>query len=155
MKESNMNECSCNACVNACKHRPGWFKPDELKKTAKLLNISLKKLFKEKFAVDWWEGVNGSIFLIAPAIKGQKTGKEYPAYPRGECIFFENGKCSIHEAKPFECAEFIHTDNNKDANLRHEMIAKIWLSKQDFVKKLLGRKPKSKKLDMFDIFDML
>ena len=133
-----MNDCSCNSCQNACKYKPGWFKPGEAEKAAELKGLPLEKFFKDHLAVDWWES-DPDIFLLAPATDLSGTGIEYPSNPKGKCVFYKKGKCSIHEAKPFECREYHHTE--KDLNGRHEKIAMTWKRHQKQISDLLGWEP--------------
>ena len=107
-----INECDCKLCQGACTVRPGWFKPGEAEKAAKLLNMTLQEFFDKFCAVDYMEK-DENIYLIAPALVGENTGNMYPADPRGECIFYKDGKCKIHHAKPFECANY-HHDMTRD-----------------------------------------
>jgi len=106
-------ECKCDLCKSACKNKPGWFKPGEPEKVAEYLNIPLKELFDTKLMVDWWES-DEDVFIIAPAVKGGNIGGEYPGNPQGECIFFKDGLCSIHEVKPFECGAYLHGEEKNE-----------------------------------------
>jgi len=141
-----MKECSCERCSNACSCRPGWFKPGEIETAAKLLKMSVLDFFRQKLAVDWWEGYGdeGTVFVIAPAIKGKATGEEYHGDPRGECIFYKDGKCEIHAAKPFECAAYFHNDSHYIAYERHRQVANAWKKEQEKIEHLLGRQPVKK-----------
>ena len=117
--------CDCEKCQNACKNRPGWFLPEEINSLFahfKANNIS-QLLGKDKFAIDWWIDDEENILVLAPNIVGNDS-IQYPANPRGQCVFFKGGKCNIHEIKPFECSRYIHTE--KDISKRHEEVAKEW-----------------------------
>ena len=139
-KEVKMNECSCNQCKGACTYKPGWFKPYEIAPAAKLLGLTIEKFFKTKLAIDWWES-DEPTFLLAPALQGAGTGTEYPGNPKGKCVFFKEGLCEIHTAKPFECAEYMHIDTNETVQKRHREVFESWKDHQDIIEKLLGRKP--------------
>ena len=124
--------------------------PKEVAGLAKNLNIPLKELFSTKLAVDWWEGFEniGDIFLLAPAIVGSNPGEEYPADPRGKCIFLADGECEIHnKGKPFECAEQIHTETREIQEDRHYKVAKAWLNHQNIIVELLGREPEAEEYE--------
>ncbi len=82
----------CNRNNNCCKHGSGFLVGDDLKNIAKFLKISEEEL-KGKF-LDEKEMFNKR--LLRP--KAKKSDKPY-----GECIFFEEKGCSIHEVKPLQC----------------------------------------------------
>lgn len=139
-------ECACNACVKACYNKPGWFKFGELEKVAKHLDITNEELFKKYLAVDWYQSYvdNEDIFVISPACKENPVGEMFPYDPRGECVFLIDGShCSIHAVSPFECREYVHTDNKSEVGARHEETAQSWNTKEGKkqIEKLLGRPP--------------
>lgn len=136
------NSCTCELCVNACCTKPGWFMPGEIEQVAEYLNISLQELFDTKLGVDWWE-TGGDIFVIAPATKSMNPGEEYSADPRGECIFFENERCTIYSVRPFECREYSHSDNSDDLNPRHKGVADSWQDYKNQIIELLGYEPET------------
>lgn len=138
-----MKSCQCGICQSACTHKPGWFKPGEAEKAAELLGMSLQDFFDKYLAVDFWGDGKERVFLLSPAIKGEKTGGMTPYDPRGECIFYVNGLCGIHDAKPFECAIYMHDTKIDDLRVEHEKVKDLWAKKkwQQQVQKLLGRKP--------------
>lgn len=71
--------CSCNTCVDMCKHRPCWGTPGEIK------NI-ISKGFSKKLMVDFWCRSGGDILILCGAIKGYE--KRYaPSWPSGVFIF--------------------------------------------------------------------
>lgn len=139
-------ECRCLNCLDACKHRPGWFKPGEVEKVAEHLDVSIDKLFRHKLAVDWWEAEK-DVFVLAPALKGEEAGTEYPGDPRAECVFFQNGLCEIHPVKPFECKEANH--NREKSRSDHQHASDAWNTPeyQAKIEKLLGRKPVAGEFD--------
>jgi hypothetical protein len=70
----------------------GLLAEDDGQNLAKFLNITEKEL-KEK----WLEEVE--LFnntLVRPKV--QRKGKPY-----GQCVFYKDKKCSVHEAKPLQC----------------------------------------------------
>lgn len=139
-----MNECSCNDCKAACEFKPGWFKPGEAEKVAEYLGLTMEELFKTKLGVDWYENLgDGDVFVLAPAITTMTPGSEYPSNPRGRCIFFKDGLCSIHSVKPFECRESHHSDSAENIRVRHREAAESWIDEQGQIKDILGRTPKS------------
>ena len=144
--DGTKESCTCSECQSYCQHKPGWFLPGEAEQLALHLGISLQDLFDSKLAVDWWVS-NPDIFLLSPAIISGEIGMEFPANPRGDCIFFEDDLCKIHPVRPFECRETFHNENN---DRLHKQIADSWIPCQDQIIKLLGRQPKSKSFTIFD-----
>ena len=144
-------DCSCYICKSACTHKPGWFMPGEVEKVAEYLGMPLQELFDEKLGVDWWV-TDGNIFVLAPATTSMDAGIEYPGNPKGQCIFYENGLCSIHSVKPFECREFIHSEDDGLSGKRHKAVADAWQDKQAQIVELLGREPEAEETSIFDIF---
>lgn len=94
--------------------------------------------------VDWHENLSeGDVFLLSPAVVDGQAGHEFPGDPRGRCVFLtEEGKCSIYPVRPFECAEYIHTDG-PEVNDRHDSVAEDWKPHQEQIRELLGREPES------------
>lgn len=135
--------CTCHKCQAACATKPGWFLPGEAEKAADFLNLPLPEFFASKLGVDWWERWGGDIFLLAPAVKGHPPGREYPGNPRGECIFYKDGRCEIYPARPHECREYMHDDTPEAVASRHQGVAKAWEPHQGQIASLLGRKPES------------
>ena len=137
-------DCSCKRCQSACQSKPGWFMPGEAEKAAALLGLTLEEFFKTKLGVDWFEG-DPDIFALAPALVGRPTGHEYPGNPRGACVLFVDGRCSIHAAKPLECREYLHGDDRATLAERKVRIRDAWgaLAPQKQIEQLLGREPES------------
>lgn len=138
--------CTCDKCKSACQYKPGWFMPGEAEKLALHLGITVQDLFDTKLAVDWWVD-DPDVFLLSPAIISGEIGTEFPADPRGECIFFEKGLCKIHPVKPFECREGFHEG---DQSGRHQQVADAWRSHQEQIERLLDRQPQSQNFSLFD-----
>ena len=64
---SNRKSCNCDDCQGACRLRPGWFKPDQIKKLFAYFNIvDIRGLFKLGFVIDWWNGDYDDILILAP-----------------------------------------------------------------------------------------
>lgn len=149
-----MPDCSCVVCQSACEAmfgKPGRFLPDELEKAAALKNLSVQEFFNK------YCGVEGPLFdhedvffWITPAITAMTPGAEYPAYPRGQCVFYKDGKCDIHDAKPYECRETLCCAELRDTErsvaaqqTRQDTLITQWnlIDSQRLVRKLLGRAP--------------
>ncbi len=147
-------DCTCDTCKGACTNKPGWFMPGEVVLVAFYLNMSIKELFETKLGIDWW-AADENIFVLAPATQRMTAGMEYPADPRGQCIFYENGLCSIHPVKPFECREYIHDDDKDSVNKRHKEVSVAWESEQSQITQLLGREPEAEEPDIFKAMSWL
>lgn len=149
---------TCTKCVNACRTKPGWFRPGEPEKAAALLGIPLQEFFDTKLGVDWWEADAGLplTFVIAPATTSMLPGREYPVNPRGTCVFLDDhDRCSIHEAKPSECAAYWCETKAKPKEV-HEAITKDWLAHQDDVVNLLGGEPEPAEIEsIWDLMGLL
>lgn len=150
-------ECTCAGCRNACATKPGWMVPGDAERIAAHLGLPLPELFRTKLAVDWWEADEDAplTFVLAPAIKGEATGAEYPGNPQGRCVFFKNERCSIHAVKPWECRKAGHVGENA-AKGYHPAARDAWRAKkhQTQIRRLLGREPVTVEYHG-SIFDML
>lgn len=138
-------ECSCDNCVSACKKKPGWFAPGEIKPAADLLGMSEKDFFDKYLSVDYWGKPDSWLFVLSPATLNATPGKEFPLDPTGQCVFLtEDGKCSIHEAKPYECKSYDHRNKEEDREQfsnQHLSVAEAWVPHKDYITSLLGREP--------------
>lgn len=140
MSECTKESGTCHQCQSACAHKPGWFLPGEAEKAAELVGMTFQEFFDAHLAVDWYVD-DTDTFLLSPAIAGEEAGTEFPGNPHGRCVFYQEGRCTIHAAKPFECREYVHTET--DSGTRHEDVAKAWEDHQDQIEELLGREPES------------
>jgi Fe-S-cluster containining protein len=140
---------TCAKCQRGCTNKPGWFLPGEAEAAAPLLGMSLEEFFRTYLAVDWWEHAEWldcerEVFVLSPAIAGEEPGEEFPGDPRGTCVFYENGRCRIHAAKPHECRESLCTGPR---GYVHEDTAKAWTEHQGQIRELLGREPMAEAYD--------
>ncbi len=142
MYELEIRECSCRECQKACEQKPGWFAPGQVELTAKELNITVQELFDQYLTVDYWEA-NNPIFVLSPATTTNTPGQETPYDPLGTCIFYKEGKCSIHSTKPAECSFYDHDKQTKDMDKNRRKILTKWVDvdNQQQIETLLGRKP--------------
>lgn len=158
MSEQGTREsCTCDRCVSSCHRTPGWMKPGEAEKIATYLHISLRKLFREKLAVDWWTGTTPT-FVLSPAIVGKAKGAEMPYVAKGTCVFLKEGRCSIHPVKPFECAVSFCGDGPVERKgSAHEVCAKAWMKPkhQKQITELLGREAEEAHGSIFELFNLL
>ena len=132
MTQPTLASCMCAVCQEQCTHKPGWFKPGEAEKVAEFLRIDLQELFDQYLMPDSWELPRDSIRTLSPAIKGKKPGQRL-AYAAGECVFFKEGRCTIHPVKPYEC---LHATHSPDGTDPHEEVALSWADHQEQIETL-------------------
>lgn len=99
-----MSECSCESCVSACENSPGWFSAEQLPDIQDLVREGL-------VGTTEFMGAQG----VAPAQE-----------PDGSCVFLQEGKCSIHDSKPSECADYLHGDPEDVVIDRKLKLAEGW-----------------------------
>jgi Fe-S-cluster containining protein len=146
------DDCRCEECQAACKRKPGWFKPGEAEKAADLLGMPLPEFFRKYIAVDFWVA-EPPVFVLSPATVDGATGTEFPFAPEGQCVFFKDGLCDIHAAKPHECRAMRH-DRSFDGV--HEATMKTWEGEpQAQIESLLERKPEMPEMGFGDVFGLL
>lgn len=146
-----MKECDCDTCKNACKNRPGWFLPEQINNILDHFDVdSIEDLVdKRKVIIDYWNNDDKDILLLAPNIKGNNE-IYYPAYPGGECIFFDKqGKCDIYNNRPYECSEYLHGQSTDTIEIRHELVKQKW-SKTDILEEFRN-KIKTENLGILDM----
>lgn len=147
-------ECKCEKCKSGCSHRPGWFLPGEVAKAAALLGMTEQNFFDTYIGVDWWEAGTPT-FVLAPVTTACAPGSEYSTDPRGRCIFFKDGECSIHAAKPNECSFSDHTKTDDECMENRKQIMEAWKDNQGEVERLLGRTPVKPQAGIFDMFSLM
>lgn len=134
---NNQESCTCDECVSACRHKPGWFKPGEAEKVAEFLGMSLQQLFNEKLQADYWVGdrYNGSgdILNLAPGIVEElEEGRKMTSFfPRGTCVFLKNNLCEIHPVKPFECKATVSCNDSEHQEGCHKEAGMAWNNLKD------------------------
>lgn len=139
-------DCQCEHCQSACLKRPGWFKHGEAEKAAEVLGLTLQEFFDKYLVADFHYRDTSAgevpVWLLAPGIKSEPTGQEASFNPRGECVFFQDGKCSIHATKPSECAFYDHTVPDGVAmEHRDSVVMESWKKNQNQITELLGHEP--------------
>ena len=136
-------ECACDSCTNACHIKPGIFAPGEAEKAAALVGMSLKEFFDKFLAVDWWAPeprLEELVFYLTPSTELIEAGGLFPAHPNhGKCVLLsDDNECSIHEAKPEECAS-LRCDRKPEDHMADKIErVKAWIPHQDQIKELLG-----------------
>lgn len=153
---NDVMECSCDKCVGACRKKPGWFVPEEIKPAADFLGLTEKEFFDKYLSVDYFTDPDGFLYVLSPATDKSEPGKEFPLEPSGRCIFLtDDEKCSIHSVKPFECKYFDHRklDAPPDVN-EHRAVAEAWTAHKDKIAELLGREPNAE-TNPFEMLEFL
>jgi len=126
----NMPSCSCEKCISACKNDPGRLIPEDLPKLAEFLDLSVEELIISSLVLIPLSK-KPEVYAYAPAkLKGKrllaKPGTVIPDYyskERGTCIFLdENGFCTVHDVKPFECGAYM--------GCKHTFMGKPYKEKQ-------------------------
>jgi Fe-S-cluster containining protein len=100
----------CGACCRGFKEGEVYLYPDDIARLAKLLNLTSKARLR-KFAKEYLKVVNDSFFWKDP---DASRGKTYRYKTLGfkftgddeHCDFLKDNKCTIHEARPFQCRCF-------------------------------------------------
>lgn len=142
-------DCTCDRCQRACRRRVGWFLPGEPEKAASFLGMELQEFFNKYLAVDWFEGDDENIFVIAPSTTEISPGGMFSEEPEGKCVFFsDEGRCNIHEAKPYECKRAAcdnqtNIEPNRVIISRHELIARKWIPHRNQIDQLLSKEAKN------------
>ncbi len=127
-------ECSCKKCVQACQEQPGWFAPGEAEKAAELIGMDFEE-FKKFLIKDHCDNPSAprAPYIYAP----RKVGVDLPNQEirtrenqkkKGPCVFLKNNRCSIHQAKPYECREVFACDY-KGYHLR-DVLESMWIVDQ-------------------------
>lgn len=101
------------------------------------LGLTLREFFNQYLAVDYWEADHllSRTNVLSPAVVGAEAGAWFPENPNGRCVFFNGGRCDIHEVKPFECRTFVCTQPLVFS--QHLAVAAAWGSGQDQIRELL------------------
>ncbi|MGD9546382.1 MAG: YkgJ family cysteine cluster protein [Candidatus Krumholzibacteriia bacterium] len=125
----SISSCNCPDCRAACLNSPGWFMPREIDKLAKHLDLDVPTLFRKYLAVGVTHMPDGALrhgVMPHKLRDGKKPGTLWTlnelAQP-GRCIFFDRGRCTIYEARPYECARMIHDRQKESVKLRHHIVA--------------------------------
>jgi Fe-S-cluster containining protein len=151
-----MSSCTCQSCQGACKRKPGWFKPGEVEAVAAFMGLTLPELFAKHLAADWWEDSEPT-FVLSPGIirfGEPHVGTEMPGNPLGQCVFYKDGRCSIHKVKPFECRAYHHELTHEQVKTNHRAAFEAWAmpEHQKQIADLLGREPVAESYSIFDSF---
>lgn len=154
MAKRTQSSCSCETCQSYCTYKPGWFKRGEAEKAATLLGMTLKDFFNKYLRVDFVVGntyyeKGDTFFVLSPGVKGCETGKEASFNPTGECVFYKEGKCQIHAAKPWECLQAWHEEPS--SGVPKKQAAETWREHQADFQELMGREPVFKEPELAEL----
>ncbi len=123
-----ISSCACPDCCDACTNSPGWFMPTEITRLAEYLGLSLEETFRKKLAVGVTNMPGNSLrhgIMPHKLRDGKKPGSLWSldelSRP-GRCVFYDQGRCSIHPVRPFECARMIHGPDHDSVQLRHTIV---------------------------------
>lgn len=125
-------ECDCRKCQAGCKHKPGMLIPEDLRPiAAKLLDKPVDEVTDMEMIralVATCEASDGALVVIS-----DKMGRIPTLVPRLKehgCIFYEDGKCKIHDVAPFGCSHLdLHMDERTGTERSYEahlQIARAW-----------------------------
>ena len=145
--QGNQASCCCAECQAACRFKPGWLTPGEAERVADYLGVSLDSLFRTRLMVDRW-GRDRTVFVLSPAVVEVSPGQEFLSTTRGQCVFYQAGRCAIHPVKPFECRAMLHGQ----PPTYHAEVARAWdtPAAQRQVRLLLGREPIAEEPSILD-----
>jgi len=129
-------KCDCLKCQAGCKHKPGMLIPEDLRPLAAHLldkpvgEVSDKEIITAVAEV--CEASDGA--LVQAGARRFRIPTIVPRLTKSGCIFFEDGKCKIHEVAPFGCSHVDLHMGRKDGDARsykaHEQIMLAWGSRQ-------------------------
>lgn len=113
--------CDCTACASHCAVMPGYLIPSDLPRMAHgkddfyaFVDASLEASPGAKVI----DTRSGEIFNIPTLVPRARQN--------GSCMFFVEGRCTIHEVSPFGCAFFDnHIDPTKAERLKMESLHAI------------------------------
>ena len=127
---SRFPSCWCAECVACCQRLPGWLTPRDVLRLARYLGVTPQSLFETHLAWDYWceDGDLPRTWVPVPANAECAPGNEMPwsMGRRARCDqLTTKGLCSIHEAKPRECAEALPCQE-RGRGIRRRRIARAW-----------------------------
>ncbi len=121
--------------------------PEQIAPLARRLGITIDELFHKYLTIDAVlieeQKQMKAVYVLAPAIVGQRPGTVSDPTARGTCLWFTGGACQIHEAKPRECQFVDHTTTPQSSDLLRASILREWVSHKPFVQQLYGKKLKA------------
>jgi Fe-S-cluster containining protein len=135
---SDGGKVGCYGRGRCCTNNPGWFGPGEMEKAAAHLGLEPEELFRKCLVVVTAHVVDvpgkPAVDLFAPAKVDERgaplmpTGARVPQVyeiMRGACIFYRQGRCDIHAARPIECRRYF-CEQPDEENLSRAALARMW-----------------------------
>ena len=114
------SDCDCSNCQTLCVGSPGWFRPHQVEKAAKYLEMTTEEFFDKHLIVEYWVGSEGNDkHVLAPRRKSQ----EGQSFARWSDAFQSNSPCSLlgpegctlpGDVRPFKCSATFSHDCDKD-----------------------------------------
>ncbi len=141
-----VTSCDCSDCRAACLNSPGWFMPNQIAPLASRLGMSVAELFRRKLAIGVTRMPDGKqVHGVMPhkLRDGKKPGSVWTLREladAGRCVFFDRGRCTIYEHRPFECARMMHDRPTEAVKLRHRVVPRWTSGALRVYAELVGRK---------------
>ena len=130
--------CDCQTCRSMCEVRPCWGNPRQILHLI-TSDPTPEHQIAKKLMRDYWTGTketqNRDVSIVSPAIIGYES-QQAPLWPSGSCTLYQNGKCTIHDHKPFTGRIAYHaplTDRKTDHKVErnyHKDTAMSWNTKR-------------------------
>jgi hypothetical protein len=124
------DSCTCECCIAACKQRPCWGTPQEMKKI-------IDAGFGNKLMLDWWDTEallidrsSNFVWLLSPAIREYEAKQAPETFPFFMQCVFQNKQelCDLHDLnlKPSEGKRIWHEIDDSEAKEIHLEIMRTW-----------------------------
>lgn len=97
-KPFKATECACLKDQAFCKEQPGHLLPGQMQEILTYLKVSIEEASKY-----FWNSP-GMVLLRMGRLFRIRTIT--PRFENGQCVFFKEGRCSIHSVAPFGCRFF-------------------------------------------------
>lgn len=122
--------CDCDQCQAGCKSMPGYLVADDLP------FFNVKDLRSSEGATIL---THGRVLKLPSLVPAQKEN--------GECVFFDQGRCTVHEHSPYGCRMFSACATEDDQLQRHDGVRMLYESHRlnDEYAQLTRTLPKARK----------
>lgn len=121
--------CTCKHCVGACTNHPGWMTPGQVERMAEFLKLTPQELFDQYLVADtYYDRFDGSTLVLRPAQAHDTPGTAIQGWKHpGRCTFLgDDNRCKVHQVKPKECADYLHTNKPWDSYANHHHVGDTW-----------------------------
>ena len=118
--------CDCDGCQIGCRTMPGMCAPGDIERIAATRSPFMREAWIEEHFVAS-EGAKVGRLNDRGGIDVFQIPTITPAQrPNGECVFYENGRCSIHAVSPIGCALVdVHQSKEEGDAVVHPALAEI------------------------------